>query len=103
MTVLLWLRAARFLNWYNWNSAKLGSTSYVVQNTDDLRLIELGQCWVVTSVHRTTGKVTMQVAEQQNQDVTFEACKADALNSAETVNPRIVTDAVNSRGGLPLE
>lgn len=61
MRTILWLRALRHLNWFNWNYAAPGSLGFVIQSIKDLGRIELNQAWSVTSVNRVTGKITMKV------------------------------------------
>lgn len=61
MKLLLWLRALRAWNFYNWDSEVARKDDIVViQDLPDLDDFNVGQMFMITSVNRTTGRITVQ-------------------------------------------
>lgn len=60
MSILLWLRALRHLNFYNWNARYEGHMELICIDLKDLKFLELGMLIRVTYVNRQTGKITFK-------------------------------------------
>jgi len=58
MKLLLWLRALRKYNFYNWNSP-IGMKNYslVLEDLRDHEDFYVGQSLIVMSINRTTGRI----------------------------------------------
>lgn len=61
MRFLLWLRALRNWNFYNWNGP-LERKSYglVLEDLFEQAEFNIGQSYQITSVNRTTGRIGMR-------------------------------------------
>lgn len=61
MIILLFLRALRYLNFYNWDYDHISSTAFVLKDLEELKNIDLGQVYKITCVNRTTGQIHMEI------------------------------------------
>lgn len=60
MRLLFWLRALWGFNFFNWDRGIDFGDYEVAVNLRDLKYFNIGQQYTITSVNRTTGKLTLK-------------------------------------------
>lgn len=59
MKVLIWLRALKAFNFFNWNKQLLTDEfSLIIDDLSNHPEFNLGRIMIITSVNRTTGRIT---------------------------------------------